>query len=288
MKAREGLCVSLAFVALAACGGGESGLSPLPGAADASAPTHPVATAPTATPFPDAGPVDPGGTFADAGVVKRTVTLRNPFGGPAGNLFVDGDIELSAQAAGSSGQFGVLGFDAGGAGAKAFVVETGGLCKSGVHCAVVDNSILLYFRGAAANLGDGVVARLAVRPPAGKSCTIVRSVLVACDTQMVVKKLLPSPVFDDAGWCSQTATLGPRDFGLCLMVQNTLQADETALVDAATLGPDDGTITPRLGEIWVPDAQTTSRLSAIGSYLRRTMPLGRTAPSGPRAINVDL
>lgn len=288
MNTRESLCAALAALALAACGGGESGLSPLSSAPDAAAPTHPAATAPTATPFPDAGPVDPGGPFADAGVVKRTVALRNPFGGPAGNLFVDGDIELSVQPTGSSGQFGVLGFDTGGAGAKAFVVETGGLCKSGVHCAVVDSSILLYFRGASANLGDGVVARLAVRPPKGKPCTIVSSVLVACDTQAVVKKLLASPAFDDAGWCNQSATLGPRDFGLCLMVQNTLHADERALVDAATLGPDDGTIAPRLGEIWVPDAQTTSRLSAIGDHLRRTMPLGRTAPSGPRAPKVDL
>jgi hypothetical protein len=272
---------AVAALALAACGL-DPIASPLAAAPDASAPAPTTTGAPTATPFPDAGPPGSSAPQADAGTVKRTVAMRNPFGGPAGNLFVDGDVELSALPAGGSGQYGVLGFDSGGAGAKAFPVETGGLCKSGVHCAIVDKGQILFFRGAAARASAGDVARVSIKPPAGSSCAAVEALLVSCDSQTLVKKLAPPKQPDDAGWCELSGTSPPRDFALCLLVQNGLPAGATALVDAATLVPDDGTIEARKGEIWVPDAATAARLAAIGSYLRRTMPLGGPPPAAAR------
>ncbi len=287
MSARATFNLAITAIAMAACGGTEAGVSPLATAPDAAAPAPSASAVPTATPFPDAGGGS-GGPLADAGVPRRTVRLVNPLGGPAGNLFVDGDLEFSTLPAGSSGQFGVIGFDTGGAGAKAFAVETGGLCKSGLHCAVMDRKMILFFRGAAASLGQGAIVRLAVKPPADETCNVVTSVLVSCDTQAVVKKLAAPPVRDAAGWCEHAAVVPPRDFGLCLMVKSTLPVDRTALVDAARLVPDDGTVSPETGEIWVPDAETASQLRGLGDHLRRTMPMGRTPPTGPRAVDADL
>jgi hypothetical protein len=274
MSARTTI-LALALGALAAgCGGTEPGVNPLAATRDGGAPTSSAAAMPTATPFPaeDAGS---GAPLADAGVAKRTVKLVNPFGGPAGNLFVDGDFETSTVAAGSSGQFGVQGFDATNGQPRAFAVETGGLCKSGLTCAVVDRTSLLFIRGASASLDRGVVARLAVKPPPNRGCNSVSAVLVACDTQQSAKKLQALPDRGPDGWCEQSAMIPPRDYALCLMVKTTLDAGETALVDAARLVPDDGTVAPRKGEIWVPDAATARELAWIGDHLRKNTRFGR-------------
>jgi hypothetical protein len=271
MARRTHLVAALA-VAVAGCDATEAGVSALSTAPDAGAPATSASSVPTATPFPDAG-AGSGGPLADAGVAKRTVRWENPLGGPAGNLFVDGDVELSV---GATGQMGVLAFDTGGAGQVAFPAETGGLCKSGLHCAVLERKTILFLRGAAAGPQQGALVRLAVKPPADQPCNAVNAVLVSCDTQAVVKKLTAQAERDEAGWCEHAATVPPRDYGLCLMVKSTLAVDQTALVDAARLVPDDGTVSPRKGEIWVPDAETARQLADIGDRIRRTMPFGRT------------
>ena len=65
----------------------------------------------------------------------RTVETRNPWGGALGNLFVDGDFEFSVVLQGSSPQAGWFAFSNNGQGYVRG--ETGGLCKSGMRCAVM-------------------------------------------------------------------------------------------------------------------------------------------------------
>lgn len=270
MARRTQLLAALAM-AIAGCDATEAGVNALAAAPDAGKPATTASAGPTATPFPDAG-AGSGAPLADAGVAKRTVRFENPLGGPAGNLFVDGDVELSV---GATGQMGVLAFDTGGAGQIAFPAETGGLCKSGLHCAILTRKTILFFRGVSAGAEQGSLARVAVKPPADQACNTVSAVLVSCDTQAVVKKLVAGAERDADGWCEHAAVVPPRDYGLCLMVKSGLAVDQTALVDSARLVPDDGTVSPRMGEIWVPDAETTRQLADIGDRIRRTMRFGR-------------
>jgi hypothetical protein len=247
--------LAIAF-ALVACGDGEK-LSPLP------------------VPGMDAG-ADGGDTppppAPDAGTVKRAVLDRNPFGGPSGNLLADGDFELSTVPH-AGAQLGIRAYTSDGSGAVDLATETGGLCRSGLRCAVVQPATVLLLRGTAAN-GKGNVASGWVKVPAGSACNVVRPILITCDT-FAVGKLLSAKKPDADGWCHYTATLTEQDQATCVYVDSTLPTGATALLDSFMLGPDDGTVQPLEAEFWVPDAETARRLDRLRAYAIATLPLGR-------------
>ncbi|MBW2528823.1 MAG: hypothetical protein JRI23_31900 [Deltaproteobacteria bacterium] len=92
---------------------------------------------------PDPAPLDGGAlttgggqtsTPPDAGARRRTVMTRNPWGGPPGNLVVDGEFELSVTPSG--GQTGWRAFHFSG-GLRELQVETGGVCRGGLRCALL-------------------------------------------------------------------------------------------------------------------------------------------------------
>ncbi len=258
-----------AIGAVAACGADEA-LAPVPSPvpiADAGAPTSSVPVPPP--------PAPPGAS------VKRTIMTRNPFGSRPDNLLVDGDFELSTTTQ-PGAQVGWRGFTGDGATAVEVDTETGGLCRSGLRCAVLDANMLYFLRGTSAALGKGNVASVWAKPPAGGRCSVVRAILVACDTS-VTEGLLASSVRPGAdGWCQYSATIPAQASSTCLYIEGSLKEGDVALVDAAVLGPDDGTIQPLSAVSWAPEAATLARIENVQAYLRRTTRLDR-APR-PRRV----
>ena len=208
----------------------------------------------------------------DAGTSRRTVMTRSPFGGPIANHFADGDFELSQ----GQGQYGVRAYGTSGSGALDFAVETGGLCRTGLHCAIFAPKTVFLLLGAAAPLGKGNLISFWAKVPTGKTCSAVSGTMVTCDTLQTghaVKAINPQP--DEAGWCSYGARLAPSPSALCLYLQNKLVNDETALLDSAVMGPDDGTVLPQAAEFFVPSAELVEELEALHDKIRRTTVFGR-------------
>jgi hypothetical protein len=254
--ARERSATIVIALALAGCESGEA-LAPVPvdgGDGDAAPPPAAVS-------------------------VKRTVTTRSPLGERAGNHLIDGDFELSTDF-GPGGQFGALGFNSDGSGQKELPVETGGLCRSGLRCAVVDATTLAFLRGASPR-GKGSVASIWAKIPEGSKCTAVRAIVVTCDTADVIR-VLPAQKTLDQGWCQYRGAIAEMTQSACLYVDNTLPKGTTALLDAATLVPDDGTVQPLAETKWTPDEQTLARLANIRRSLA-AMPISssRRAPPSP-------
>lgn len=252
----------LLCAALGACAGDAEKLAPV-GAEPADA-------------GPDAAPPPPP---PDAGTLKRAVMTRNPFGGPAGNHLIDGDFELST-APYAGGQYGWRGFSKDGSQPLDVATETGGLCRSGLRCAVMASKTLHLLRGAAAQ-GKGNAVSGWARLPAGAPCGMVRPLLIECDTFTVHKPLVAAKKADESGWCSYATTLAEKGSATCVYIDNTLPAGDTALLDAFVLGPDDGTLQPQAAEFWVPDAETTARLTGLRDHVIATLPLGKP-PARPR------
>jgi hypothetical protein len=228
----------------------------------------------------DAGPDAPADADAsappdvDAGTARRTVTTRSPFGGPIANHFADGDFELSTS--GGTGQYGVRAFSTSGGGDTGFSIETGGLCRTGLRCAVFVPKTAFLLRGAAAALEKGNVISFWAKIPPTKTCATVTGSMVTCDTLVIghaLKATTPQP--DAAGWCSYSSRLAASASALCLYIQNKLVNDETALLDSAVMGPDDGTVLPQAAEFFVPTAELVEELSAVRDTIQRTTVYGR-------------
>ncbi|APR84833.1 Hypothetical protein A7982_10182 [Minicystis rosea] len=220
--------------------------------------------------------VDAGGDAAPPvvpGPVKRTVMMRNPFGGRAGNLLVDGDFELST-VANPGAQLGWRGFSADGSADREVATETGGLCRSGLRCAVMEPSTLFLIRGAAAK-GKGNIASGWAKVPEGSFCSVVRPMLIGCNTFIVLKQISATKNPDADGWCHYTASVPEQDNATCVYVETTLKAGTSAILDAFTLGPDDGTVQPLAAEFWAPEPDLAARLESLRAHVAATLPLGK-------------
>jgi hypothetical protein len=249
--------LSLACAAsLLACGGGEA-LAPLAGLDGGL----------------DAG-LDSGAPPADAGAltVKRTVTQRNPLGGRPGNLLVDGDFEMSTEAQAGS-QLGVRAYSSDGSAEVLLTLETGGLCRSGLRCAVLPSATVLFMRGTSP-LGKAGVASAWAKLPDGAKCSQVKPILIDCDTFDVGKQLVAEQALTD-GWCHYSAALDASDMSTCVYVESSLVKGKTALVDDFVLAPDDGTIVPQQAIFWAPEADLVARLAALRETVRRGTLLAR-------------
>ena len=200
--------------------------------------------------------------------VVRTVERRNPLGDLLGNLLVDGDFEYAALIEGATPQAGWYAF--GNSGRRHVRTETGGICRTGLRCGVLERNVFLYGRGTAAN-GTGMVASVSAKPP-GDDCSVIQAALVRCGSGGSVGSLDPTGGPDKHGWCTYKAHIGPSNGSLCLFVEGDLANGETALIDTAVLLPDNGTA-PR--QVMKPlSAARSARYRKIARRVRALLPLG--------------
>lgn len=266
-RARALVAIAISAALAAGCGGEDLAPNPVPLAGEAK----PGATAPD---YPD--PPD-----ASAGPFKRTVMLRNPLGGPANNLLADGDFDFSTEPEGAGGQLGWRGFSGDGQSLHRVRAETGGLCRSGLRCGVLEPDMILFGRGAAA-AGKGLVASGWAKLPEGSDCETVDWKLVVCDSPAGFKPMKADGPADAAGWCHYTALLPEKEQAQCIYITSSLPEGATALIDAAVLAPDDGTVTAKQAELWVPTAEAVAGLEAVQRSIRSRMRFG-DLPAAPPA-----
>ena len=237
----------------------------------------------------DAGPPNPvsrpgltldGGSDQDAGLLdggpaKRTLTTRNPWGGPPGNLLVDGDFEHSTVHPGNQPQLGWLTLDGTGSSYKDLRFETGGLCRTGLRCAVLERNEMLVGFGVSAP-STAMVASLWAKGPADKTCAeLLTAFIVGCWEGTVtgyVKPTTPLPGAD--GWCHYQGSFSQGRTQRCLYINSKLVGDRTALLDSAELGPDTGTVPTQEQVVVSPELQQS--VDAATALIRR-----RRAPAAP-------
>jgi len=249
-----------ACASLSACGVSET-VNPLSASTTTTTtPTESTTTTDTTTP-PDGGPP------------KRTVSLRSPLAGPAGNLLLDGDFELSSSY--GTGQYGWRMFNANGTGELPMTVETGGLCRTGLTCAKFHKGELLFGRGTAAAYVKGHLMEMWAKMPEGVACAKISLIAVTCDTFAALKKATIDKEPDEDGWCHHHGTVPASSVSLCLYVQPSLADGEEALLDSAVLAPDDGTV-PFKSTVDAPiSEETLTRLSNLRDAITRTTPFGK-------------
>jgi hypothetical protein len=225
----------------------------------------------------DAGMGDAG---PKSGAVVRTVETRNPFGAAPKNLLADGDFEWSVSG-GTGSQFAWLSFAASGAGGVVTKIETGGICRSGIRCAVIDGSTVMLLRGAAAPNKQAMVASIAVKPEKGVACNLITAIALPCDTLKAPQAILTAPAMpDDQGWCVDTVSVAGSDAAVCIYVEAPTLGTRTALVDAAMLLPAEGEESQPAIEFRAGPA-LQRRLDRLHEKIRDQMPLGR-APERAR------
>ena len=230
----------------------------------------------------DAGSNEDAGPTPDGGPPKRTIALRNPWGGPAGNLLVDGDPELSTVHAGDQPQSGWWTFTGSGSTRVDLRFETGGLCRTGLRCAVLEPGRMLVGMGVAAREA-GMVATLWAKGPAGMQCDDVLSTYVVDFSQWTIsgylKPTAPDPGSD--GWCQYRGSFSEKHTQQCLFVDSKLASGETALVDSARLEPETGTVPPQSAVVVSP--ALAARVRAAVDYITRhrmTVAPERDGPPG--------
>jgi hypothetical protein len=211
------------------------------------------------------------------------VRTRNPFGGPIGNLLADGDFELSTQAYPGS-QTGVRVFTFTG-GEVVMKTETGGICRTGLRCGVLEPGQVFLLQGTSAPGGVAMNASIYVRPPFGHPCSVVSTIAVSCDTLQLFSGLVHDPGGPgDDGWCRISRTIPPHASATCLYIDSNLPPGTSALVDSAVLVPDDGTFAPQQAAGFHPSKELEERLRLLADVVRRTRQFGRPPkrPPAPR------
>lgn len=251
--------------ALSGCSSAET-VSPVPTETTTETPTE-TPTATTTTTPPDGSPA------------KRTVSLRSPLAGPANNLLLDGDFELSTSY--GTGQYGWRMFNANGTGEIPMTVETGGLCRTGLTCVRVQRGQIFFGRGTAAAGGKSHFMDLWARMPEGVGCAKIAVIAVECDTFSVLKQATADKELE-GGWCRHHGVFKASASAVCVYIQTSLLPGDVALLDSGVLGPDDGTVTLKATESEPLDGDTLARMANVRDYLRRTTVLGVPAPTAPR------
>lgn len=236
-------------------------------------PPNPVPVATVEIPDP-AEPLD----------VRRRVELRNPLGGPPGNLLVDGDFETSIVIEGNAPQSGWLAF--GGAGQTYLRGATGGVCRSGLRCGWLEPGVLLLGQGAAAK-DSGMIATAWARPAEGFGCYSVEVQVLRCKSFISAANVFPeSETPRPDGWCFYRGRVARQTSGTCMLIETALPA-EAALVDNAAIVPDTGTV-PLGSGVAIPDtsfvplpAEKRERVRELLEWRRRRLKLGASPEDRP-------
>jgi hypothetical protein len=205
------------------------------------------------------------------------VELRNPFGGPAGNLLVDGDFELSATSGGNLP--GWLGFRYDG-NRETIRFETGGLCRRGLRCAVLPPNVSFIGWGTAAR-GRGMTATIWAKPPAGEPCEILHVAITECWYAVGTQLVSAAAEADDSGWCRYEGGFSyAQETAACLYAEAELAYGETVLLDAAELLPITGNA-PMSAAAQPLDAELASRVQRALDRARAARPFGTPLPVAP-------
>jgi len=262
-------------VALVACGNfGESGApNPVP-LDDTSASSG--ASSGAGTPRP---PTEPR---------RRTIERRSPVGSAINNFLVDGDFEFTATIEGFTAQSSWLVF--GSQGQDYLRIETGGLCRTGLRCGIIESRTILLGRGASAR-ERGMLASVYVKPPEGQGCQFGITVhTIDCGFQQLGPPFNPtSEAPGEDGWCRYERRVPQRERGTCLYV-DAEGFTGRALIDEARLVPDDGTSPSQaqsLDEPWHASAQQRKRVADIAKWVRDHRRFG-TGSSPAEAVRPEL
>ena len=203
------------------CGGLEEQVSPLS-----------TTTTETGTTL-DAGAGGSGGAAPDAGVVKRTMMKRNPFGNvaEAENLLWDGDFEWLSP---FSDQYGWLfGNSPAQLGYALPDVEIGAACRSGIKCARLKKNRVLA--GIAVSARDSKMEVSFWSHLTKGTCDQVTTLLVdfdqGNDPEVEITPVSVDPDF--TGWCQYSAVVGPWKGKPVLYIENDTASD--ILVDDAVI-----------------------------------------------------
>jgi hypothetical protein len=223
----------------------------------------------------DASPPD--AAAVDAGPRLRSVERRNPFGNTAieHNLMVDGDFEWSS----GYGQHGWRAF--GSSGEVTLTRETGGLCRSGVMCGVLERKLSLLAFAAAAR-GKSMLITLYAKPPE-PNCALTRVTMISCTTGMLfslasVPAVSEMPAAD--GWCQHRAILPPFEQQPCLYVTSYAESGQRTLLDDGSIVAADGTGASPLSAS-PPSAELSARVARDLRWVHEHQRLGRFRPSEP-------
>ncbi len=223
-------------------------------------------------------------TVGDGGPVVRIVEERNPFGNThvRDNLLVDGDFELTS----AQGQYGWRALSD--AGEHPLRRETGGTCRSGVVCGVIEPVSVQGTLRTPSLVGFGAV-------PAGKPFEVVvyaRPAVPDCDSVAVsvisclsvipktLAQLAPqtfTPAED--GWCRYEAVSSPLREQPCVFVDPlALEMGQRVLVDQAHLVEAPKASRETLALV-VPTERRLARIRAVVEYLHATRRYGRPRPA---------
>lgn len=228
---------------------------------------------------PSLAPAEPGagGSGGGTGSVarRRTVGVRSPFGAHPGNLLLDGDFEFSAVSGANLPGWMPIRWSSGGI--VDLELETGGLCRSGMRCAIAERGVAFLGWGTAAR-GFGMAASIWAKVPAGRACDVVEPVVTQC-WYVTGTQLLPVVAEPDAdGWCRYEARLYPQETAACMYVETTLESGELALLDEAVIVPSTGAAPMSANRAPLrPDQR--QRIQAALDLARARRPFGR--PSDP-------
>lgn len=203
-----------------------------------------------------------------AGTPVREVFVRNPMGDQIGNLLADGDFELSITS--NPGQQGwtFYGFQ----GAAGMQGETGGLCRSGLRCAVLPPGGTLFGRGTAAPDRAPMQGEVWVKPVAGGDCGSITLYALSCDAFDVLGQPTVAADAEADGWCPRRFPIDPSPTGVCLYMEN--DGAGAVLVDQASVRQREGEDDTQRSAPFVRPA-TRARMDRLKEHLRRTLPLGQ-------------
>jgi hypothetical protein len=227
-----------------------------------------------------AAPLDaqpPDAQTQDAGPKLRTVERRNPFGNTAleHNTMVDGDFEWTS----GYGQHGWRAF--GSQGEVALLRETGGLCRSGVMCGVLEREFGLLAMATAPRQKPMLVT-LYAKPPE-PDCGLTRVSMISC-TSSAVFSLASVPSVSDLpaadGWCQHRAIVPAFNQQPCLYVTSNAEPGKRTLLDDASILAADGTGASPLAAS-TPSAELAARASRDLRWLHEHQRIGRFRPSDP-------
>jgi hypothetical protein len=209
--------------------------------------------------------------------VLRTVETRNPFGVPAHNLMADGDFELSTSG-GDGGQYGWRSF--GNTGQSSLLTETGGLCRTGLRCGVLEPGSVLLGTGTAAPGGAGHQLTIHTKPKdASVSCpTVLNAYVLYCSSFNPLEALETDPERDESGWCRHHIEFPPGNRAPCVY----LEAHHDALIDSAVLLPVGGVSKSTQKSAFVADQALLGRIERVQKWIRDSMPLA----DRPRALQL--
>lgn len=207
----------------------------------------------------------------------RTVGHRNPFGDvlQADNLMADGDFELT----GRNDQAPWYAFDS--TGQITLNYDTGGHCRSGVRCAVLDNGQQMLGYMASPAQSDFVV-RAYVKPDSGRcgDAMIVVIDLANQGSQNVIQAASSSP--DENGWCLFTSSATNLAYQQpMLYFELKAQKTKTMLIDQVSALPvgeepaHKATVRPP-----PPPAETLARVAFVTDWIRKHRIFGRPPPAG--------